>query len=299
VDFAGGAVIHLSAGTSALTAAYILGPRSDFKQNLRMSTDNLPFVAVGTGLLIFGWIGFNAGSAGAANATAAYALANSISAAAASMLTWAFYDAMRGKVSFSGAMIAPIAGLACVTPASGYIQPGWALIVGILAATTCYIACYYKSKMTWVDDTLDVFACHGIGGALGMLLAGLFAEKWIGGVNGAFYGNGVQFWYQLAAVMLVSVFAPAVTAVSLFLLKITVGLRASHKHESAGGDMKAHGETWLVGDDQTRPSSPRAKEVAKAGHGLVESPKVGGQVAVQLTAGDVRREGETVYWHSS
>jgi Amt family ammonium transporter len=291
VDFAGGAVIHLSAGTSALVAAYILGPRVDHKKDVKMSSDNLPFAALGAGVLWFGWIGFNAGSAGAANATASYALANSCAAAASSMLTWTFYDACRGKISFSGAMIAPIAGLACVTPASGYIQPGWALLVGMLAATTCYIGVFYKNKMK-VDDTLDVFACHGVGGALGMLLTGLFAEKWIGGVNGAFYGNGIQFWYQLAACMTTIAFSAAVTTIALYLIKFTVGLRASPTAESVGADAKVHGETWLVGDDQTRPVSPR-----KAGAAVVQSPH-GGQVAIVLTAGDIKRDGDTVFWHT-
>jgi Amt family ammonium transporter len=254
-------------------------------------------VAIGSGILWFGWIGFNAGSAGAANATASYALANSCAAAASSMLTWAFYDACRGKVSFSGAMIAPIAGLACVTPASGYIQPGWALLVGILAATTCYLCCYYKHKMMWVEDSLDVFACHGVGGALGMLLTGLFAEKWVGGVNGAFYGSGIQFWYQLSAVMVVSVFAPLVTVIAIYLIKFTIGLRAPPHFEKAGADVESHGETWLVGDDQSRPA-PKGT----TGSVPIKAYQTGastGQHTIQLPSDAKTREPDTVFWHTN
>ncbi|CAF4982651.1 unnamed protein product, partial [Rotaria sp. Silwood1] len=202
LDFAGGTVVHILSGVSGITAAVIIGKRHDYEYRPN-TAHNLPLTVLGSGLLWVGWLGFNAGSAATANGIASLALVNTNAAAAAGLLTWIFLDLIRGRVSISGACCGPLIGLVAVTPASGFIQPGWALLFGIIPTLLIYIAILYKHNIG-IDDTLDVGIMHGGGGIIGAFMTGLFSQRSfnsINGADGAFYGNPIQMWYQLAGIL--------------------------------------------------------------------------------------------------
>ncbi|MDB5120528.1 MAG: ammonia channel protein [Sphingobacteriales bacterium] len=242
LDFAGGTVVHMSAGWAALASALYLKKRS--------TSDHTParvsYVILGTGLLWFGWFGFNAGSAGGANTLAATALATTTTASAAAAITWIFFDMLRGKKpSAIGACIGAVVGLVAVTPAAGYVTVPHSLAIGIIAAVVSNLVVIWRSR-TNIDDTLDVFPCHGVGGMVGMLLTGVFASQAVNSANttgnGLFYGETHLFLVHLAALVGVSVFA---FFGSLLLLKITdliSPLRVSPEDEIAGLDMSQHDE---------------------------------------------------------
>src|SRR2546429_4588643 len=176
LDFAGGTVVHVSAGVSALVAAWFLGPRRDFRR-MPLSPHNVPLVLIGAGLLWFGWFGFNAGSALAANGTAALAFVNTNAAAAAAVLTWALLDSMRtGKITAVGAATAAVVGLVGITPAAGYVTAPAALAIGVLSVLISYFAIQLRSRSR-LDDSLDVFSCHGLAGMGGAVLTRVFAPK--------------------------------------------------------------------------------------------------------------------------
>jgi len=247
-DFAGGTVVHMSSGFSALLAAWYLGPRSTLTNPHHMSSP--PFIMLGTGLLWVGWMGFNAGSANAANASAGVALVNTNVAAAAAALTFSFLDAAHTaanprKHGMTPACIGAVVGLVVITPAAGLVAPGWAIVMGVLGATVCFYACRLKPH-TRIDDSLDVFFCHGVGGAVGALLTGFFAEKSYNGmVDGAAFGRGILLWYQLAAVLATIGWCAVCTGAILLFIQHTIGLRASEEHEKHGLDASLHGEMWL------------------------------------------------------
>src|SRR6478672_7791097 len=177
LDFAGGTVVHISAGCAALAGVLVLQRRKVHLEHKEIPPANIPYVLIGTGLLWFGWFGFNAGSAGAASALAVSAFATTNTAAAAAGLSWMFFDVMRGKKpSVLGFCIGAVVGLVAITPAAGFVAIPQSIFIGVVAAIISNIAVYYKSKST-VDDTLDVFPCHGIGGMVGMLMTGIFATK--------------------------------------------------------------------------------------------------------------------------
>ncbi|CAF1503739.1 unnamed protein product, partial [Didymodactylos carnosus] len=183
IDFAGGTVIHISSGVSGFVASAILGRRID--QGTKDIGNNLPFSILGASLLWVGWNGFNAGSANAASGLAALALINTNAAAASALVTWVLLDAIRGSVTITGACIGPVVGLVAITPAAGYVQPGWALLIGIIGAACVYVAMQFKEYLN-VDDTLDVAICHGLGGMVGAFCTGLFTQLDVnpaGGVN--------------------------------------------------------------------------------------------------------------------
>lgn len=176
LDFAGGSVVHMSAGYAALAGAIILGPRTRFGDSKHTEPANIPYVILGTGMLWFGWFGFNAGSSLGANATAVLAFATTMVASAAAMLGWIFFDAMRGKkVSAMGACIGAVVGLVAITPAAGYVTVPHAMFIGFISSVISNLAVHTKNKSK-LDDTLDVFPCHGVGGICGMLLTGVFAK---------------------------------------------------------------------------------------------------------------------------
>jgi Amt family ammonium transporter len=248
-DFAGGAVVHISSGCAALVCALMIGQRLGYGSD-PMPPHNLTYTAIGTAMLWFGWFGFNAGSAGAANGLAASAFAATHFSAAAGTLTWPCIEWYKdGKPTVLGACSGAIAGLACITPASGYISPMSALLVGILAATCCYFACTkLKSKLGY-DDSLDVFGIHGIGGILGMLLTGFFASKAVQSVNSAPFvadGRFERVGIQLLAVLCTIVLTVVVTFILLWILDRTMGLRVSQDEEMEGLDLSLHGEEGYI-----------------------------------------------------
>ncbi|HWB65116.1 MAG TPA: ammonium transporter [Chitinophagales bacterium] len=242
LDFAGGTVVHMSAGYAALAGAMILGPRTSFGDTTKhQEPANIPFVILGTGMLWFGWFGFNAGSSLGANSTAVLAFATTVIASSAAMITWIFFDAIRGKkVSAMGACIGAVVGLVAITPAAGYVSIPHSLFIGFVAAIISNLAVHTKNKSN-LDDTLDVFPCHGIGGISGMILTGVFAKD-----VGLYYGHTTTFFYHMAALAIVSVYT---FGGSYILYKITdkiVPLRVSVQEEMDGLDYTQHGETYKL-----------------------------------------------------
>jgi ammonium transporter, Amt family len=236
LDFAGGTVVHMSAGIAALAGAIFLGPRKE--QFSRHLPANIPYIILGTGLLWFGWFGFNAGSALGANTLAVQAFATTNFASAAAMVTWVIFDAMRGrKISAMGAAIGAVVGLVAVTPAAGFINVGQSIFIGFAASIVSNIAVYYKEHVT-VDDTLDVFPCHGLGGIVGMILTAVFAKD-----VGLFYGQTATFLAHMGALLIIFAYV-FIGSYSLFwLINKFVPLRVTVEQEVSGLDTSQHGET--------------------------------------------------------
>lgn len=242
LDFAGGTVVHMSAGWAALASALYLKQRKQQEH----APARITYVILGTGLLWFGWFGFNAGSAGGANALAATALATTTTASAAAAMSWIFFDMFRGKKpSAMGACIGAVVGLVAITPAAGYVTVPHSLVIGVVAAVVSNLVVIWRSK-TNIDDTLDVFPCHGVGGMVGMLLTGVFANTAVNSGNttgnGLFYGETHLFFVHLLALVGVSAFA---FFGSMLLLRITnaiTPLRVSADDEIIGLDQSQHNE---------------------------------------------------------
>ncbi len=241
LDFAGGLVVHISSGVSALAACIILGKRKGFPAE-PMPPHNLPITLLGAGMLWFGWFGFNAGSELAADAVAASAFVVTQIAAGAAVLGWVFTEwSHRGKPTLLGAASGGVAGLVAITPAAGFVGPISAIMIGALAGGLCYLAVLAKHKFGY-DDSLDVFAVHGIGGTIGAICTGLFATAAIGGTDGLFFGNPGQLVTQLISVAAAWVYSFTVTFVILKVLEATMGLRVSEEDEVQGLDLSSHGE---------------------------------------------------------
>jgi Amt family ammonium transporter len=242
LDFAGGTVVHMSAGWAALASALYLKRRNEANH----APARITYVMIGTGLLWFGWFGFNAGSAFGANALAVTALATSTTASAAAGVTWIFFDMLRGrKPSAMGTCIGAVVGLVAITPAAGFVSVPHSLAIGIISAVVSNLVVEWRTR-TSIDDTLDVFPCHGVGGMVGMLLTGVFASQHVNANNttgnGLFFGETHLFLVQLVALVCVSIFA---FFGSLLLLKITdmiSPLRVSAAEEEMGLDISQHGE---------------------------------------------------------
>ena len=243
LDFAGGIVVHTSAGIAALVTTIFMGKRKNLEHT--PSPHNLPFVVLGTSLLWFGWFGFNAGSALAANGLAVNAFVVTNAAAAAAGLSWALLEWIRnGKPTLFGVVTGSIAGLATVTPASGFVSVLSAMIIGVLASVFCFIAVSITKPKFKYDDSLDAFGVHGVGGILGTLLTGLFASKVINssGANGLFYGNPRQFFIQLFAVIVAVVYTFVVTLIIYKFVDVFFRMRVSEKEEAMGLDLTQHHE---------------------------------------------------------
>lgn len=244
LDFAGGTVVHISSGVSALVAAKMLGPRIVHARDHGEPHD-VTMVLLGTALLWFGWFGFNAGSALAANGVAVAAFINTNTAAAMGALVWmtiAWYR--KGAPSVVGALAGAVAGLVAITPAAGYVTPTASVVIGLLAATVCYAAVGLRDRLR-VDDALDVFAVHGLGGTVGALATGIFATVAINasGANGLLYGNPRQVLVQLVAVAATWLFAGAGTYVILKFVMHVTALRVTEREERVGLDLSQHAET--------------------------------------------------------
>jgi Amt family ammonium transporter len=257
LDFAGGAVVHVNAAAAALVAALVVGPRKDYGRQA-MLPHNVPFTMLGAGVLWFGWFGFNAGSALSAGTTAALAFTNTLFAPAATLATWTLIDLLRGgRVTAVGAATAIIVGLVVVTPAAGYIAPGSAVALGALGAIPSYLALIYRAR-TKLDDSLDVVAAHGTGGATGAILTGVFADAaWSGGASGLVSGNASQILTQLASVLVVLAYSGTATLVILKVLALVMPLRISGRVEGVGMDVTEHGEEAYTGGDGAILVSPK------------------------------------------
>jgi Amt family ammonium transporter len=244
IDFAGGVVVHISSGVAALCCALVVGKRKGFNHDEFMP-HNLTMTLIGTGLLWFGWFGFNAGSSLAANGIAASAFLATNTAGATGAVAWMVLEwCHRGKPTALGAATGAVAGLAAVTPASGFVGPTAAIVIGIVVTFICYFAIMLKTKLKY-DDSLDVFGVHGVGGMWGVLAAGLFATSAINPAlseNGLFAGGGALFFKQLMAVVVVGAYSFAVTFIALKLTGVITPLRVEKDDEEAGLDLSQHGE---------------------------------------------------------
>jgi Amt family ammonium transporter len=268
LDFAGGTVVHISAGVSALVAARFLGPRRDFRR-VPLSPHNVPVVLIGAGLLWFGWFGFNAGSALAANALAALAFVNTNTAAAAALITWALLDSFRtGKMTAVGAATGAVVGLVGITPAAGYVTPPAAIAIGVLCALVSYFAIQRRSR-SMLDDSLDVFSCHGLAGVAGALLTGVFASKLANpaGNDGLLAGNPGQMLIQLYAVLAAVAIAAVGTVVILAAVRAIFGVRPRMADEMIGLDLTEHGEEAYFGGEAALGVDALAQSVV-----VVEDP---------------------------
>jgi Amt family ammonium transporter len=242
LDFAGGTVVHITAGFSALAFARVIGPRKWFGK-IAIEPSNIPFTMLGAGLLWMGWFGFNGGSALGANGVAINAIVTTNTAAAAAGLVWMFLSWRDNKPSILGIVTGMVVGLVAITPAAGYVTPLAALVIGGLAAPISYYAIRLRQKMK-LDESLDVWACHGMGGTWGALATGLFATTAVNsaGANGLFYGNPGQLVTQAVAAAVTIIFAFGVTFVIAKLLDRLVGLRVTENEEDVGLDISEHGE---------------------------------------------------------
>ena len=248
IDFAGGLVVHTSAGVSAVAAALVLGHGKEFGKESR--PNNVPYVILGTAILWFGWFGFNAGSALAANGVAVVALVNTNLAAAAAGVSWLLLDwTTKGRPSAVGMAVGAVCGLAAVTPASGFVAPGAAIVIGLVAGVACNLVTRWRGRSR-LDDSLDVFACHGVGGIWGTFATGLFATvavNSISGKNGLFYGNPHLALVELVGIAVVASFAFVGSYVLLRVINFFTPLRAGPAEEDAGLDLAEFGESAYEG----------------------------------------------------
>jgi ammonium transporter, Amt family len=242
LDFAGGTVVHITAGFSALAFAMVIGARRGFEATT-FEPHNIPYTVLGAGLLWFGWFGFNGGSALAANGLAVHAVVTTNTAAAAAGLTWMFLTWLHKKPSVLGVVTGAVVGLVAITPAAGYVTPLAAMVIGAVAAPISYYAIGFRQRCN-LDESLDVWACHGMGGAWGALATGLFATTAVNpsGADGLFSGNPRQFLIQLIAMLATAAFAFGVTYGLAKGLGAVLGLRVSDNEEEVGLDISAHGE---------------------------------------------------------
>ncbi len=249
LDFAGGTVVHMSAGLAALAGAMVLGRRDGHRTGEAHAPANIPFVLLGTGMLWFGWFGFNAGSALAANGQAAMALATTNTASAAAALAWIFFDGMRGqKPSALGACVGAVVGLVAITPAAGYVTIGESMFIGVAASVVSNLMVHWKNSASTLDDTLDVFPCHGVGGMVGMLLTGVFAKD-----VGLTSGHATTFLVHCGAMVFVAGFAFGGSYLLYRITDLIIPLRVSSEQEAVGLDLSQHGE---VMEDPGVPALP-------------------------------------------
>mmetsp|Transcript_34630 Transcript_34630/g.35319 ORF Transcript_34630/g.35319 Transcript_34630/m.35319 type:complete len:474 (+) Transcript_34630:55-1476(+) len=246
VDFAGGNVVHISSGVAGLVATVILGKRKGFGTE-HFEPHNILLSFIGASMLWFGWFGFNAGSAIGANSGAGYAMITTIICTAVAAITWTMAEYMhRKQTSLLGMVSGVVAGLVAITPACGFVDPTGAFVIGVVAGPWCFYGARLKSYLGY-DDACDAFGVHGTGGLLGGLMTGLFAQAEISGTDGAFYGNGELFGFQLAGCLLSGAWSAVVTAILVIAIEKSIGFRVSTKDEAMGLDESIHGE--VVGTD--------------------------------------------------
>ncbi len=249
LDFAGGTVVHISAGCAALAGAIVLKRRKTHLENKEIPPANIPYVLIGTGLLWFGWFGFNAGSALCANTLAISSFATTNTAAAAAGLSWMFFDVMKGKKpSVLGFCIGAVVGLVAITPGAGFVTIPHSIFIGFFTALISNIAVYIKSKTT-LDDTLDVFPCHGVGGIVGMLMTGIFASKAVNelGNDGLFYGNASFFFTQTKGMLIAVIYSFTVSFFIFKFINFVLPIRVTEREEEDGLDASQHNEKYMQG----------------------------------------------------
>jgi ammonium transporter, Amt family len=249
LDFAGGTVVHISAGCAALAGALVLKRRQSHIDQKEIPPANIPYVLIGTGLLWFGWFGFNAGSAVSASSLAVSAFATTNTAAAAAGLSWMFFDVMRGKKpSVLGFCIGAVVGLVAITPAAGFVAIPQSIFIGFFAAIVSNVVVYYKQKSR-LDDTLDVFPCHGVGGMVGMIMTGIFATKNVNaaGAEGLISGNAAFFLTQLKGLAIVVAYSFSVSFLIFKFINVVLPIRVSQEDELLGLDESQHAEKYSQG----------------------------------------------------
>jgi Amt family ammonium transporter len=276
LDFAGGAVVHVNAASAALVAALVVGPRKDYGRHAILP-HNVPFTMLGAGLLWFGWFGFNAGSALSAGTTATLAFTNTLLAPAATLAMWTLIDLMRGgRVTAVGAATAIVVGLVVITPAAGFVGPTAAMAMGALGAIPSYFTLIYRAK-TKLDDSLDVVAAHGLGGATGAILTGVFTTAaWSGGPNGLLGGHPAQVLTQIASVLIVMAYSGGATFVILKALALVMPLRIASRDEKLGLDVSDHGEEAYTHGDGAILVKPREGSMAMSPVDVVAVQSRGG-----------------------
>lgn len=245
LDFAGGTVVHISSGISALAAALVIGKRIGYRRD-PMPPHNMTLVVIGAALLWFGWFGFNAGSALSSGGLATSAFVVTHIAAATASITWTFIEWIRhGKPTILGAASGAVAGLVAITPAAGFVGPISAILIGISVGIVCFIAVVILKNILGYDDSLDAFGVHGVGGTLGALATGLFASKAINpaGADGLFFGNPGQLWTQVIATVVTAVFSFVATLIILKVIDLVIGIRVEEEDEIMGLDLSQHNET--------------------------------------------------------
>lgn len=244
LDFAGGNVVHISSGIAGLVTCIVLGKRKGYKIT-PMLPNNIPFVVLGAAILWFGWFGFNAGSALAANGVASNAFVTTNTSAAAALISWVIIETiMHGKPTLLGAVTGGVVGLVAITPGAGFVTPLSAIIIGLLVSPLCYFGVSFLKYKLGYDDALDAFGCHGLGGIWGALATGLFATKSVNdaGNNGLFYGNASLFGIQIVSVLVTIVISAVLTLVILKVISLFTKLRATDSEEEDGMDVSQHGE---------------------------------------------------------
>ena len=245
LDFAGGTVVHISSGISALAAALVIGKRIGYRRD-PMPPHNMTLVVIGAALLWFGWFGFNAGSALSSGGLATSAFVVTHIAAAAASVTWTFVEWIRhGKPTILGAASGAVAGLVAITPAAGFVGPMSAILIGISVGIVCFLAVVILKNILGYDDSLDAFGVHGVGGTVGALATGLFASKAINpaGADGLFFGNPGQLWTQVIATVVTAVFSFVATLIILKVIDLVIGIRVQEEDEIMGLDLSQHNET--------------------------------------------------------
>jgi Amt family ammonium transporter len=242
LDFAGGSVVHINAGISALALTLVVGSRKGFRERETMEPNNIPMVVLGSGLLWFGWFGFNAGSALTSGGLASNAFVTTNTAGAAAALTWMILGWIHRRPSVLGVATGAVVGLAAITPASGFVQPLASIPIGVIAAVLSYYVMFWRSRAGKIDESLDVFACHGIGGTWGIIATGIFATAGVNGAKGLIDGNWVQLPIQMTAIVVIVAFAFSVTWLLAKLVDVTIGLRVTREEETVGLDISQHGE---------------------------------------------------------
>ncbi len=263
LDFAGGTVVHISAGCAALMGAIVLKRRLAHLKKEDIPPANVPYVLIGTGLLWFGWFGFNAGSALGANSLAVSAFATTNTAAAGAGLSWMFFDVLKGKKpSVLGFCIGAVVGLVAITPGAGFVTIPQSIFIGVFSAIVSNVAVFLKSKSS-LDDTLDVFPCHGVGGMVGMILTGVFATKAVNaaGADGLFYGNATFFLTQLKGLAVVVAYSSAASFGIFKLINLVEPIRVSEEDEELGLDASQHDENYVQGTLLVPQSNGKLKEV--------------------------------------
>ncbi len=244
LDFAGGTVVHVNAGLTALALAMVLGPRKGFAEKESMEPNNIPYVVLGAALLWFGWFGFNAGSALTSGGLASSAFVATNTAAAAAAFTWIVLGWIHRRPSVLGAATGAVVGLVAITPAAGYVEPWAGIPIGAIASVLSYYVMLWRSRSSRLDESLDVFACHGVGGMWGAVATGIFATAAVNpaGADGLIYGNGILVLKQLAALAATGAFSFGVTWILASILKATMKIRVREEEEIVGLDLSQHGE---------------------------------------------------------